>query len=63
MTRDQAVGLVKLYDNQAPVEVYENYCEYYGISLEEFENTLDHFANKNLFEKINGRWEPTFVVA
>jgi N-acetyl sugar amidotransferase len=63
MNRDQALGLVKIYDNQAPIEAYQNYCEYYGISLEEFENTLDHFANKNLFKKINGRWQPTFTVA
>ena len=63
MTRDQAISLVKLYDGQAPVESYQNYCDYYGISREEFENTIDKFANQDLFEKVDGLWKPTFIVS
>jgi len=62
MTRDQAVSLVKLYDSQAPVEGYQNYCDYFGISLEDFKKTIDKFANQELFEKIDGHWKPKFEV-
>ena len=62
MTRDQAKNLVLVYDNQAPVENYPDYCDYYGISLEEFEMTVDKFVNKELFEKIDGSWTPKFTV-
>jgi len=63
MTRDQAINLVSLYDNMPPVSGYENYCSYYGITMDEFLLTLDKFANKDLFEKIDGTWQPKFNVA
>jgi N-acetyl sugar amidotransferase len=63
MTRQQALALVNLYDHQAPEDGFKNYCDYYDISLEEFKLTLDHFANKKLFEKVDGRWKPKFVVS
>jgi len=63
MTRDQAVNLVKLYDNVSLVQFYSNYCEYYQVSMKEFEGVLDRFANKRLFKKVDGVWKPKFVVA
>lgn len=63
MSRDQAINLVKLYDNQAPEDSYQAYCKYYGITLQEFESTIDKFTNKSLFDKINGRWTPKFIVS
>jgi N-acetyl sugar amidotransferase len=62
MTREQAVNLVKLYDNTPPIGGYESYCKYYQISMEEFLLTLDKFANKDLFEKIDGLWTPKFDI-
>ncbi len=61
MTRDQAVQLVRMYDNAPPEDFYEEYCEYYKISKEDFFNNLDKWANKKLFEKKN-RWEPKFLI-
>ncbi len=60
MTRDQGLNLIGLYDNQAPVDHYDDYCEYYGITREQFKSAIDHFANKELFEKIDGAWMPKF---
>jgi N-acetyl sugar amidotransferase len=60
MTRDQAVSLVSLYDNQYPEEFIETYLNYYQMSKEEFDLVLDKWVNPNLFEKINGRWMPKF---
>ena len=62
MTRDQALNLVKMYDNSYPHELIGTYLEYYGMSQEEFEGVLDKYANKDLFEKIDGIWEPKFEV-
>lgn len=62
MTREQAIALVNLYDGQAPLEAYQSYCDYYQISREEFDNTIDRFANKELFDKKEGVWKPKFLV-
>ena len=62
MSREQAVNLVKVYDNQPPVDHYKTYANYFGISLEEFNDVIDKFTNKNLFQKQNGQWMPLFQV-
>lgn len=62
MTREQAVNLVRLYDGRYPEEYIATYLDYYRMSKEEFDGVLDKYANKELFRKIGGRWQPTFVV-
>ncbi|MDL2195603.1 N-acetyl sugar amidotransferase [Shewanella algae] len=62
MTRDQALNLVMAYDNQYPHEFIDLYLDYYGMSKEEFDSVLDKYANKDLFEKVDGYWQPRFKV-
>lgn len=62
MTRDQALNLVKMYDNAYPSHLINTYLEYYKMTKSEFDGVLDKFANKDLFEKNKGYWEPKFVV-
>ena len=62
MSREQAVNLVKIYDNQPPLDGFKRYAKYFGISLEDFNQTIDRFANKELFQKVNGLWEPMFEI-
>lgn len=62
MTREQAINLVKMYDNAYPHDLLDTYLEYYGMTKEEFDAVLDKYANKDLFEKIDGFWEPKFEV-
>lgn len=62
MTRNQGVNLVQMYDNTYPADMIELYLGYYKMSKEEFDKVLDKYANKHLFEKINGIWEPKFTV-
>jgi N-acetyl sugar amidotransferase len=62
MTRDQALNLVRLYDGQYPEESLDIFLEYYQMSKNEFDETIDKWANKDLFEKVNGRWKPTFEI-
>lgn len=62
MDRDQAVNLVRLYDGQYPHEYLETYLDYYQLSKEQFDAAIDRWANRELFEKIDGYWTPNFSV-
>ena len=61
LSRDQAVQLVKMYDNNPPEQYYDEYCDYYKMKKSDFIDVLDKFANKKLFEKKN-RWVPKFEI-
>lgn len=62
MTRVQAINLVKMYDNQYPEQFEQLYLDYYQMNKEEFDAVLDRYANKDLFEKVDGIWQPKFIV-
>ena len=62
MNRDQAINLAKLYDNNYPSNFIDLYLEYYQMKHADFQNVLDKFANKRLFDKKNGIWEPKFQI-
>jgi N-acetyl sugar amidotransferase len=63
MDREQAVNLVRLYDGHYPEEFVQQYLAYYQMTQTEFDDVLDRYANQDLFEKLDGRWKPKFVVA
>ena len=62
MDRDQALNLVKLYDGHYPEQFINEYLDYYRMSKIQFDATLDRWANKDLFEKIDGKWMPRFEI-
>lgn len=62
MDRAQAVQLVRLYDGHYPQEYLETYLDYYQMTREEFDASLDRWANRELFEKVDGYWTPRFMV-
>ena len=62
MDRKQAVNLVNLYDNHYPIEYIRQYLDYYQINQNEFDNILDKWVNKELFERRDLRWTPKFKV-
>ena len=62
MNREQAINLVRLYDGHYPDEFIELYLDYYGMSQKEFDEVIDKYANKDLFEKTEGRWKPRFKI-
>jgi len=61
MTRDQALNLVKMYDNAYPHHLIDTYLAYYEMTRDEFDAVLDFYANKDLFEKVDGVWQPKFI--
>ena len=62
MDRQQAVNLVRLYDGHFPEEYLDTYLDYYQMTRAEFDAVLDKYANKELFEKRDGRWRPLFTI-
>lgn len=62
MTREQAVQLVKMYDNAYPSDYIYTWCEYYGVDSAYLEAVMDKWANRDLFDKVDGIWQPNFVI-
>jgi len=62
MDRQQALNLVRLYDGHYPHEYLDTYLDYYQLSKSEFDEAIDKYANKDLFEKVEGYWKPRFAV-
>ena len=62
MSRRQAINLVNLYDNIFPEEFVQNYCDYYKMSKSHFYKVIDKWANKKLFSKKGGSWQPRFKI-
>lgn len=62
MDRNQAVNLVRMYDGHYPEEFINAYLDYYEMTAEEFDSVLDRWANRDLFAKVDGRWQPLFTV-
>ena len=60
MSRGQGINLVNLYDNYYPDDYLPFYLDYFEIKKEEFDNIIDKWVNRSLFEKIKGKWMPTF---
>ena len=51
MSRSQAVQLVKMYDDIYPEKLFEEYYEYYKMTMQEFQENIDKWANKDLLKK------------
>ena len=60
MTRDQALNLVKIYDNSYPEQFLDQYLDYYEMKKDESYRFRQFTANAISFKKINGRWVPKF---
>lgn len=62
MDRDQAKNLVRMYDGIFSHDSIEIYLDYYQMTKKEFNDVLDKWANKSLFEKKGEQWEPIFEI-
>jgi len=61
MTRKQGLALVKRYDGEYPEPYVQDYLEFFQMTMEEFDEALDRHANRDLFQKVDGRWRPRFT--
>ena len=63
MTRKEGIEWVKLYDGCCGDHYIKSFCDYIGISWDEFWEHVDKSVNRSLFQKNTvGRWERTFEV-
>lgn len=62
ITRDEAVHLVRKYDQEFPQRYYAEFLEYIGIDDAEFWETVDKFRSPHLWKKKDNGWELRHVV-
>ncbi len=63
LTRDQGIELVKQYDDSCSDEYINSFCNYIGISTEQFWEKVFASLNHDLFEiKFDGSISPKFKV-
>ena len=62
MTRDQAIQLASLYDNELPETYVGEYLNYYQMSRAEFDKVLKKWVNTELFQQDGNRFIPKFEI-
>ncbi len=62
MTREQAVQLASLYDNELPETYVDEYLDYYQMSRAEFDQVLSKWANTELFTFDGHNFTPKFEI-
>jgi hypothetical protein len=63
MSRKQALALVRKLDREDPEIYISQYLDYFGMSRDEFDDTLDRHVSKTLFRRSGRTWEPLFEPA
>ena len=65
MSRKEAVEIVKEKDGEFPEKYLSDYLEYFKMTEDEFWAVIDSFANTDMLEKVDARWQfkPAIVTA
>lgn len=61
-SREDGKWYVNQYDGGCGEQYIEQACKYLSITKEEFWEVVDKYVNRDLFEKIDGKWTPKFTV-
>ena len=57
LTRDEGISLVRRFDGEFPDLYLEDCCNYMGITLQTYYDTIEKLRSDHLWQKINGIWE------
>lgn len=57
ITREEAVHLVKRYDQEFPRKYFKDFLEYISLTEDEFHATVDRFRSPHLWAKEDGVWK------
>ena len=62
MTREEGKEKIAKYDGKCGEKYLKEFCDYIGITIEEFWKVADKYVNKKLFKKgtKTGEWTPKF---
>ncbi len=61
-SREDGKWYVNEFDGLCGQKYIDKACKYLGITEEEFWEVVDRYVNRDLFEKIDGKWTPKFTV-
>ncbi len=63
MTREEGIKIIESLDGRCSDSILKDFCDYIGINVNEFWESMDSSVNKNLFSKIGeGKYVPKFKV-
>lgn len=60
LTREQGLNLVKMYDGKIEAGAIDSFARYYKVSSAELQNIISRWANRDLFDEVDGVWVPRF---
>lgn len=63
ITREEAVHLVRKYDQEFPDRYFKEFLQYIDITEAEFWETVDRFRSPHLWNKLDGVWQLRHTVA
>ena len=61
-SREDGKWYVNEYDGLCGEKYIDAACKYLSITKEEFWEVVDKYVNRDLFEKVDGKWKPKFTV-
>lgn len=62
MTREEGIDMVRKYDHVRPSDL-DIFLRFAGITEEEFEESVEHLRDPQIWERVNGRWRVKDSVA
>ena len=63
ITRDQGIDLLKKYDGKCSPKYIKSFCDFIGITVDDFWNKVDQSVNYELFTKTNTcEYKPLFEI-
>lgn len=57
ITREEAVALVRRYDQEFPKKYFKDFLEYISITAEQFFDLIDNYRSPHLWSNSNGEWK------
>jgi N-acetyl sugar amidotransferase len=60
LTREQAVPIVNKLQAESPLTYIEDFLNFHGITREQFDDTVEKFRNRDIWEQVENDWQMKF---